>query len=102
MLQAAVSRIQTLEDATEEQLKAHADVCAICYSEMINSAKVITQFLIIFCIDKINIYNKKFINKKIYILIDYPMPTHFSWRMSKEMVVCSRPLSNVFRKNIGK
>merc|ERR1719367_2327035 len=38
--QAAVSRIQTLEDATEEQLKAHADVCAICYSEMINSAKI--------------------------------------------------------------
>ena len=39
--QAAVTRIQTLEDATEEQLQAHADVCAICYSEMVTSAKVI-------------------------------------------------------------
>ena len=40
MFQAAVVRIQTLDDATEDQLKAHADVCAICYSDMTTSAKV--------------------------------------------------------------
>ena len=33
-VQAAVNRIERLEDATEEQLKIHNDVCAICYADM--------------------------------------------------------------------
>lgn len=35
-----MGRIQTLVDATEAQLRAHNDVCAICYSDMIMAAKV--------------------------------------------------------------
>merc|ERR1712018_722012 len=40
MRQAAVNRIQTLKDATEEDLKKYNDVCSICYSEMEKNAKV--------------------------------------------------------------
>merc|ERR1719376_1814406 len=32
--QAAVNRIQSLKDATDEQLEAFNDVCAICYGDM--------------------------------------------------------------------
>ena len=39
-LKAAVSRILTLVDATEAELRHHNDVCAICYSDMLISAKI--------------------------------------------------------------
>jgi hypothetical protein len=44
-LQAAVSRIERLSDATEEQLKVHADVCAICYGDMQVRFESISSFL---------------------------------------------------------
>ena len=69
-----MSRIQTLEDATEEQLEVNADVCAICYSEMINSAKVINQFLIIFCINKTKPFIDKIYYQKHKIFIFYRLP----------------------------
>ena len=40
LFQAAVSRILTLEDATDAALRNHNDVCAICYSDMLTAAKV--------------------------------------------------------------
>ena len=40
ILQAAVNRILTLVDATEEQLDKLDDVCAICYGDMSLAAKV--------------------------------------------------------------
>ena len=38
-------RIQVLDDATEEQLKEHGDVCAICYCDMTANAKVIDMVI---------------------------------------------------------
>ena len=39
-LQIASTRIQTLVEATPEQLRSFNDVCAICYLDMVQSAKI--------------------------------------------------------------
>lgn len=38
--QIASTRIQTLVEATPEQLRSFNDVCAICYLDMVQSAKI--------------------------------------------------------------
>ena len=40
IFQAAVIRIQTLQEASEDELNRYNDVCSICYSDMRMSAKV--------------------------------------------------------------